>query len=194
MNDKRQTIKTFFNEVIGDMEEYIQLDKIYDSKWENVSTPMNAIKDSILSIIGSSRAAVVTIKEMSSDAVDDALEKYKKTLSLTDAITYINDYETQKQKIIENRKREEAERIERDKQVEIERIRREERQKLVEEQQRKKEMEQKIQEAKEEALDAFIPDQTDVTSLFEYRIELSKESKETLEMYMDSVGIEWEVI
>ena len=41
---------------------------------------------------------------------------------------------------------------------------------------------------------SFIPDTEGDTELYEYRISLSSDAKEKLEMYMDSVGIEWEMI
>ncbi|MDD3363240.1 MAG: DUF1351 domain-containing protein [Hespellia sp.] len=196
--EKKTKIKEFFNENVGNIEEFLSLDKIYDTKWENASVTMKSVKDAIMEAIVNTSKAVDTIKSMKSDAVQDALNKYKENLSLTDAISYVNNYEVQKQRIIERNKEEEARKAEQNKQAEIARIREEERQKVIEEQKQKDEVKKKVEEAKQqakaEALDTFIPDQTEDTSLFEYRIELSKESKETLEMYMDSVGIEWEVI
>lgn len=192
--EKREKIVEYFNDAVGDMADILPIEKIYDRSWENVSMSMNSIKEVITKAVDSTRLAVSTIKDMKSEAEAEALEIFKQNLSITDAITYINNYEAQKQQIIERQKQEEAAKIEQIKQAEIARIREEERQKVLEEQKQQQEVEQKVQEAKEQALDAFIPDQTSDTSLYEYRIELSKESKNTLEMYMNSVGIEWEVI
>lgn len=49
-------------------------------------------------------------------------------------------------------------------------------------------------EAAQEVIDSLIPDDGDETELYEYRISLSADAKEKLEMYMDSVGIEWEMM
>ena len=94
---------------------------------------------------------------------------------------------------------------ERLRQEEQERIRREERAKL-EAEQRAIEAERRAQEEKEaaiesareeaaqEVIDGLIPDMDGETSLYEYRISLSEDAKKKLEMYMDSVGIEWELM
>lgn len=49
-------------------------------------------------------------------------------------------------------------------------------------------------EAAQEVINSLIPDDGDETELYEYRISLSADAKEKLEMYMDSVGIEWEMM
>lgn len=55
-------------------------------------------------------------------------------------------------------------------------------------------VEQAKAEAAQEVIDSLIPDDGDDTCLYEYRIALSADAKEKLEMFMDSVGIEWEMI
>lgn len=55
-------------------------------------------------------------------------------------------------------------------------------------------VEQARAEAAQEVIDGLIPNDGDETELYEYRISLSADAKEKLEMYMDSVGIEWEMI
>jgi hypothetical protein len=55
-------------------------------------------------------------------------------------------------------------------------------------------VEQAKAEAAQEVIDSMIPDDGDETELYEYRISLSADAKEKLEMYMDSVGIEWEMM
>lgn len=55
-------------------------------------------------------------------------------------------------------------------------------------------VEQAKAEAAQEVIDSLIPDDGDDTCLYEYRIALSPDAKEKLEMFMDSVGIEWEMI
>ena len=55
-------------------------------------------------------------------------------------------------------------------------------------------MEQAKAEAAQEVIDSLIPDADEDTCLYEYRIALSADAKEKLEMFMDSVGIEWEMM
>ncbi len=55
-------------------------------------------------------------------------------------------------------------------------------------------VEQAKAEAAQEVIDSLIPDMEDGTCLYEYRIALSADAKEKLEMFMDSVGIEWEMM
>lgn len=126
--NRKSDIKALYDSVIGEMQEYLTLEKIYDSKWENASVKMPAVKKSMVEVIKSVYEAVTTIQNMSSEAVPKALEMYKRDLSLANAVTYINTYETQRLEIL--RKEEEKKRN-----LEIERIREEERRRIAEEQQ-----------------------------------------------------------
>ena len=51
-----------------------------------------------------------------------------------------------------------------------------------------------VAQAKQEVVDSLIPDTEGETELYEYRMFLTADAKEKLEMYLDSVGIEWEMI
>lgn len=132
--NKKVEIQALYTDLIGETEEFIPLEKIYDKKWENASVKMAAIEKEMIEIIESVETAVFTIRNMSSEAVPKALEMYKSDLSLANAITYINNYESQKLEILrkeEERKRQEEERK---RQIEIDRIRAEERTRIAEEQ------------------------------------------------------------
>lgn len=145
--EKKQKIRNTYTELIGDMEEYLPLSRIYDSKWENVSKSLKSIREEIEQAVSSTEMAVNTIKGMNSEVVDKALEQYKHDLSLANAITYINKHEQLKAEILareqtkrreeeERRRREEEERIraeERKRIAETERIKEETRQKAIEE-------------------------------------------------------------
>ena len=50
------------------------------------------------------------------------------------------------------------------------------------------------EEASQELVESLIPDVGGESSLYEYRISLTEDAKQKLEMYMDSVGIEWELM
>lgn len=124
---KKSEIKALYDGVIGDMGEFLSLEKIYDAKWENASVKMPTVKKQMLESIRKSYESVSAIKMMASEAVPKALEMYKRDLDLASAIAYVSDYESQRSEIL----RKEEERRKND---EVERIRREERERMAEEQ------------------------------------------------------------
>lgn len=200
--EKKELIYAIYSECIGDMEEYLPIEKIYNPKWENATFLKKDIKVEIIDVVKASKAAVDTIRGMNSEAVDAALDRYKQDLSLSNAIAYINNYEQQKAAIL-------AREQEKQKQEEQERIRREEREKILAEQRAQQEKEVALKRAEEEKLaaveaakaeaaqetiDGLIPDIAGDTNLYEYRMALTADAKEKLEMYLDSIGIDWELI
>lgn len=125
---RKVDIQALYDGVIGEMLEYLPLEKIYDPKWENASVKLPAVKKAMIEAIGKVYEEVTTIKNMDSEAVQKALEMYKRDLSLANAVKYINNYESQR---LEFLRREE----EKKRDLEIERIRREERERVAQEQQ-----------------------------------------------------------
>lgn len=224
VSEKKQIIKKIYECVPEDLQAYISFERIYNSKWENATYKEKDIKTDIAGLIHRTQNDLNTITSMQSEAVEKALNIYKDNLNLTDAITYINNYERQKQEILD--REQEKQRYE-----EAERIRREEREKVLVEQRAREEKEAVLRKAEEEkaaalrqaelerleaekaaeeekavaveqakveaaqeVIESFIPNIWEDTELYEYRISLSADAKEKLEMYMDSVGIEWEMM
>lgn len=201
--ERRARISEIYESTVPeDLKEYIPLSKIFNDKWENATFKEKDIKQEIMTVSDSVSAAVSTIKGMQSDSVPKALAMYKNDLSLSSAISYINNYEAQKAEILRKEQ-------ERQRQEEIERIRREERERLEAEQRAREEKEAAIRQAEEEkkaaveaareeaaqeVIDSLIPDVAGETGLYEYRMSLTEDQKEKMEMYLDSVGIEWEMI
>ena len=205
------------------MADIIPLKKIYSPKWENAGTREKAIREEIGNAAANARQAVETIREMHSEAGEEALQVYRDTLNLSDAVAHINSYERQKQEILareaERRHREELERIRREERerVEAERRAKEEREaalrraeeekaaalRKAEEEKaaalRQAEMEkaaaveQAREEAAQEVVDSLSPELDGDTVTYEYRMELTEDAKVKLEMYLDSVGIDYEV-
>lgn len=203
---KKALIEAIYTELVGDLADIIPLERIYNPKWENATTKEKAIREEVLAQATAARIALNTIRGMRSDAESKALDVYKQTLSLPEAISCINAYEAQKAEIL--RKEQERQREE-----ELERIRREERKALeereaqrraaeeaLEEQRRQLEAEKQaaVEHAREtgaqEVIESLTPDTEEDTQLYEYRVALSKKGKEAFEMYLDSVGIDWEMI
>ena len=199
--EKKQLIERIYLETAVGLKEYIPLEKIYNPKWENATTREKAIREEMQSLADSTRQALETIRGMHSEAEEMALRAYKGSLNLTDAIACINSYERQKQEILAREK-------ERQRQEEAERIRREERERISAEQRIQAEKEAAVREAEEEmvaavkearaeaaqeVVDSLIPELDGKTSTYEYQMQLTEDAKEKLEMYLDSVGIEYEV-
>ena len=211
--EKKQLIQKIYECVPEDLQVYISLESIYNPKWENATYKEKDIKADIAEFVHKTENDLSTIISMQSEAVEKALNIYKDSLSLTDAITYINNYEQQKQQILA---REREKRL----QEEAEKIRREERERMLAEQRAREAQEAALRQAEaekeaalrqaeaekivaveqarenaaKEVIESFIPDMEGEENLYEYRISLSSDAKEKLEMYMDSVGIEWEMI
>lgn len=210
---KKALIEAIYTELVGDLADIIPLERIYNPKWENATMKENAIREEVLAQATAARIALDTIHGMHSDAETKALDVFKQTLSLPEAISCINAYEAQKAEIL--RKEQERKREE-----ELERIRREEREKLeaerkvleereaqrraaeeaLEAQRRQLEEEKQIavEQAREtgaqEVIESLTPNAEEDTQLYEYRVALSEKGKESFEMYLDSVGIDWEMI
>lgn len=214
IEEKKNVICELYAECIADMGDFLPLDKIYNPKWENATVSNKAIRAEMMQKKEAAKAAIATIQGMQSEVEEIALKMYKDTFDLTKCVQYITNHENQKREILAR----EQERIRRE---EEERIRREEREKLaaerraqeaLEEQRRQAEaekaaameqaerekaaaVEQARAEAAQQVVDSLIADDLDGESnLYEYRMALTEDAKGKLEMYLDSVGIEWELI
>lgn len=202
VEEKKQFIAQLYEECISDMADVLPLTKIYSPKWENAATSKKAIREELMTRKEAAKTAIATIKEMNSDVEEIALNMYRESFDLTKCILYINQHEAQKREILAR----EQERVRRE---EEEHIRREERAKMEAERRAQAEMETALRRAEEEKLaaveaakteaaqeviESLIPDVEGVSSLYEYRISLTADQKEKLEIYMGSVGIDWELM
>ncbi len=131
--EKQEKIRKLYEESIGDLAEFLPLEKIYNPKWENATTSMKSVKDEIVGVIQSTGNAIETILAMNSEAVDEALRIFKRTLSMADAINHINAYEKQRAEILLREQRRQREDEERRCREEEQRIRDEERRRIAEE-------------------------------------------------------------
>ena len=104
---RRKEIEEFFGDIAADLLEYVSLDQIYDSHWENASTSTKAWKNDLTGQVSRIRNDIEVIKANTSEAVPKALEEYKKTHDLAKASMVIAAYEFQKEEIL---KREEERR------------------------------------------------------------------------------------
>lgn len=141
-DEKRVEIRKAYDELAGDIEEYLPFARIYDKRWENATVSMKSIRESIESSADSVRIAVETICGMQSEAVADALAIYKDSMDMAKAVAYINNYERQRAEIM--RREEERRRLEEERrhQAEIERVKAEEREAAAREERIRKEAEE----------------------------------------------------
>ena len=157
--EKVEKIHSIYAECIEDMGDYLPLQKIYNKKWENKATALKSIKEDLTAVVSSTKLAVQTIRSMQSDAVPKALEKYKQTLDMAGAITYINQYEQQKLEIEKRAQEQQRMEAERQAREQEQRIREEERRRIQDEErireEERKKMEQEQLEKKQEELPTF---------------------------------------
>ena len=217
IEEKKEQIKDLYLECLGDMQAELPLNKIYNSKWENATTNPTQIRREMMERKETVKQGLDAIRQMHSDSEEKAVAMFLESYDLIKSILYINQYEQQKEILAreqERIRREEEERIRRE---EEERIRREERAKLEAEQREREALaraerdkqealaaaeaeklaavEQAKEEAAQEVIDSMIPQDLEGSSnLYEYRMALTAEAKEKLEMYLTSVGIDWELI
>ena len=201
--ERREKIKEIYQEVIGDMVEYCDLGRIYDPKWENATTTLKSIKESISVSVESVRTAVATISGMQSEAVEKALSIYKDSLDMAKAISYINKYEQQKAEILQReaeRRREEDERRRREEEARIrargrEAIERENR--IREQAEREAEMARQEEkaapfEAEKTGGDEVMPFVQPDTRTVIYRVVATEEDLQAIDMALDSIGVFYE--
>lgn len=201
--EKKERISELYDTYVpDDLKDYIPLTRIYNVKWENATFKEKDIIAEIKNVTDSTSVAITTITGMNSDAVPKALAMYKNDLSLAAAISYINNFEAQKAEILRKEQ-------ERQRQEELERVRREERARMEAEQNAKAEreaaekkaeeekvaaVEQAREEAAQEVIDDLTPEFVGKSESYTYKMVLTADAKEKLEMYLDSVGIEWEIV
>lgn len=201
--ERKEEIRKIYQELIGDMEEYCTLDRIYDPKWENATTTLKSIKESISVSAESARTAVATISGMQSEAVEKALSIYKDSLDMAKAISYINSYEQQKAEIMQReaeRRREEEERRRRE---EEERIRVREREAIERENRIREQVEREVELARQEEKaasfeaektggDEVMPFVQPDTKTVIYRVVATEEELQAIDMALDSIGVYYE--
>ena len=188
IEEKKERIEKIYDEFMGDMKEILPLTKVYNPKWENSTFTEKKIKDEMVTTRLTVIQGLEAIRQMNSDVEETAIQMFLQDYDITKAILYINNHERQKAEILAR----EQERI---KKEEEERIRREERRRIEEEQRHKKEIELAKEEAEQEVISSYIPDGDDSDQTkYVYHITLTPDAKNKLEMFMDSVGIEYELI
>lgn len=184
--EKIEQVRGIYDELIPEpkWQAVLPFNKIFNPKWENATTTAKAIKEELMRYKENAKMAYTTIKAMHSDKEAEALEMYNRNLNLTECVDYLERYEQQKKEVLEREHQREQTEAE-------ERIRRDERERIEQE----KKTADAIAEAQEQGAQAVVeqltPNVGGEEKEYTYMIRLSNDAKAKLEMYMDSVGIEY---
>lgn len=219
--EKREKIREAYDGMIGNLVEYLSFERAYESKWETTSVSLKKAREELQAVISSVQMAVETISAMQSDATQEALDIYKRTLDMTAAIQHINEYERRKAEILLREEQKRREEDEQKRQEEIDRARTEERRRVAEEERIREEERQKLQaeqgrEATREAAQGFFsaepaPNAEETGGFWQcfdddrpkgfdvepkvtaiYRVVATEDELEQVEMAFNSIGIKFE--
>lgn len=194
IREKKAEIKKIYDEIVPeDLQDYIPLECIYGTKWDNASTTMKSIKQEISDAVSKAESDISVIKGMNSDKTEDALNLYMSTRNLAAAIKFINDYEARKSEILERQAKEKEEREAALKQEEIERIRREERARIAaEERIRQDAKKEAVEELKTVDEQAARPLSSADSKKVIYTVVATDDELHEIEMALTSLGVYFE--
>ena len=112
IEEKRELINEIYLELVSEREDiagYAELNRVYDSKWENASTSKHTIREAITSYLDSVDSDIAAIESMESEYEAKALMRYKETGVLSDALLTIRQWEKQKEEILKAEEEKQAE-------------------------------------------------------------------------------------
>lgn len=178
IKEKRELINEIYLELVSEREDiagYAELNRVYDSKWENASTSKKTIQEAITSYLDSVDNDIAAIESMESEYEAKALMRYKETGVLSDALLTIRQWEKQKEEILkaeEEKQKQEALKAEEEKHAEIE---------------------------ADEILDAPEPiegfteptEKNDIMKIARYEVKVDPFQQTQLECYMQECGIQY---
>jgi hypothetical protein len=212
--EKISQIKVYFEAKLSEYDFEIDLQQVYDGKWENSSVSLKKIKEEIDTQLFNVSRGLETLKAMSSEKTEQAILNYLGTLDLPTAINLIQRYESQKREIeerlakekaLEEERRIKAEQVRREQELELERerIRKEERERIAVEERIKEEERRKVQEEinarlkadeeeKQKALEVKRSESELISKLI--LITATIEEIEQVKMYMNSIGVEFKEV
>lgn len=166
IEEKRELINDIYLELVSGREDiagYAELNRVYDSKWENASTSKKTIQESITNYLDGVANDIAAIKSMESEYETKALMRYKETGVLSDALLTIRQWEKQKEEILK---------AEEEKQAEAEA--------------------DEILDAPEPAEEFIEPtEKNDIMKLARYEVKVDPFQQTQLECYMQECGIQY---
>ena len=91
--EKRQSIEAFFEDNIGDLEEILPLQKIWNERWLNATYPMKEIEQEIISRMRKTHNDINIIVAMQLPCTEQMLSTYLDTLDMSKAMEEKHRYE-----------------------------------------------------------------------------------------------------
>lgn len=194
IREKRAEIKKIYEEIVPeDLQDYIPMECIYGTKWDNAGTTMKSIKQEIMDAVSKAESDISVIKGMNSDKAEEALNLYMSTRNLATAVKFINDYEARKREILERQAKEKEEIETALKQEEIERIRREERERIAKEERIKQDAKKEaVEELKAVDEQAARPLSSADSKKVIYTVVATDDELQEIEMALTSLGVYFE--
>lgn len=194
IREKRAEIKKIYEEIVPeDLQDYIPLECIYGTKWDNAGTTMKSIKQEIMDAVSKAESDISVIKGMNSDKVEDALNLYMSTRNLVTAVKFINDYEARKREILDRQAKVKEEREAALKQEEIDRIRKEERERIAKEDRIKQDAKKEaVEELKTVDEQAARPLSSADSKKVIYTVVATDDELQEIEMALTSLGVYFE--
>lgn len=194
IREKRAEIKKIYEEIVTeDLQDYIPLECIYGTKWDNAGTTMKSIKQEIMDAVSKAESDISVIKGMNSDKVEDALNLYMSTRNLVTAVKFINDYEARKREILDRQAKVKEEREAALKQEEIDRIRKEERERIAKEDRIKQDAKKEaVEELKTVDEQAARPLSSADSKKVIYTVVATDDELQEIEMALTSLGVYFE--
>ena len=178
IEEKRELINEIYLELVSEREDiagYAELNRVYDSKWENASTSNKTIQEAITSYLDSVGNDIAAIESMESEYEAKALMRYKETGVLSDALLTIRQWEKQKEEILkaeEEKQKQEALKAEEEKHAEIEA--------------------DEILDAPEPIEEFIEPtEKNDIMNIARYEVKVDPFQQTQLECYMQECGIQY---
>ena len=102
--EKQKTIQSVYDAVKGEYGDWLPLEKIYDTKWENKSCSQKKIKEDMERLFGQLEISISTIQSMKSEYEEQALLVLKETGSLQMAVKKISEL-TEAEKLIREKQK-----------------------------------------------------------------------------------------
>lgn len=176
IEEKIELINDIYLELVSEREDiagYAELNRVYDSKWENTSTSKKTIQEAITNYLDGVANDIAAIKSMESEYETKALMRYKETGVLSDALLTIRQWEKQKEEILKaEEEKQEALKAEEEKQAEAEA--------------------DEILDAPEPVEEFIEPtEKNDIMKMARYEVKVDPFQQTQLECYMQECGIQY---
>lgn len=182
---KRKDIKKIYEFVSkenAELADWLPLEKIYDTKWENATCKDKTIQEAMEMAFSQIKVSISTIQSMQSAWEEDALNVLKDTGSLLLAIEKINSLTKQAERIEEAKKvQEEAERAEEASKAELETKRAED-----------KAVAEVLQEWIEPEIDPTLPFAAE--KIVVLKVHVGENNLDLVKDFFESINIEYEVM